>query len=390
LFSACDKPEDEPNGNGNDNGTVVEANGLTPDINNFISSEILAEIENLGMPINRGGSPPKNITGTYVSSQDICVATNRPNDEFGPGYRFADFYFIFSEQDNTNLTIKAQSAQSTHTGEGTGAYIVGNDNKFTVFCPSDMKTGSGHTYKSVLIYSGTLVSGGIKDFYHSTFMLEGGGAEWNLLENGQGRVIYDSDGLAEKKPDANVPGAITYFTATAGNAQVVLTWGSPSTNGGLPVTGYEVTMDNWATKVSKTTNDNTHTFTGLTNGTQYTFKIRALNAKGAGAEKTVTATPDAPQLDQNLILPEGQVWAKMNNSGYYDGYSFKADGTYGYYWGTWTLTSSGTWSTNGNKLTIIQTGSSPQNHTYTVSSSTFTMRNAFGDEYVYQKMATPN
>jgi hypothetical protein len=37
--------------------------------------------------------------------------------------------------------------------------------------------------------------------------------------------------------------------------------------------------------------EKSHTYTGLTNGTQYTFKVRAVNDKGAGAESTATATP---------------------------------------------------------------------------------------------------
>ena len=37
--------------------------------------------------------------------------------------------------------------------------------------------------------------------------------------------------------------------------------------------------------------DTSHTFTGLTNGTEYTFKVRAVNSVGNGAEASVVATP---------------------------------------------------------------------------------------------------
>ena len=87
------------------------------------------------------------------------------------------------------------------------------------------------------------------------------------------------------------PGAVTNFTATAGNAQVSLSWDAPVDNGGSAITGYEVTMDNWATKVTKTANQLSHTYTGLTNGTQYTFKVRAVNANSEGVESTKMATP---------------------------------------------------------------------------------------------------
>jgi hypothetical protein len=72
-----------------------------------------------------------------------------------------------------------------------------------------------------------------------------------------------------------------------------LVWEEPSDNGGEEITGYEVTADNWANKVSKTATERAHTYTGLTNGTEYTFKVRAVNANGAGAESTAKATPMA-------------------------------------------------------------------------------------------------
>jgi len=195
AVTSCKKDNDDK---GN-NSTKVDENGLTPAINKLISSEILAEIEGMGMPIYRGGNPPKDITGVYVSSPDICVATNVPDDYFGPGHKFADFYFNLSEQNNNRLTIVVATAQSSHSGEGTGAYIVGEEDKFSIFCPLNSHTAYyDHDYKNIVIFSGIFTADGIRDFYHSTFMLEGGGIEWGLIEDGQGRVIYDSDGMSER------------------------------------------------------------------------------------------------------------------------------------------------------------------------------------------------
>jgi hypothetical protein len=91
----------------------------------------------------------------------------------------------------------------------------------------------------------------------------------------------------------NAPGAVTNFTATAGNAQVSLAWNAPTSNGGSEITAYEVTMDDWTTKVTKTPSQLSHIYTGLTNGTEYTFKVRAVNANGAGAASIKYATPRA-------------------------------------------------------------------------------------------------
>ena len=85
-----------------------------------------------------------------------------------------------------------------------------------------------------------------------------------------------------------VPSAPTSFTAVAGDAQAVLSWAAPASNGGSEITKYQVThSDTWVDVSSGTT----HTFTGLTNGNQYEFKVRAVNSKGAGEAAVTHATP---------------------------------------------------------------------------------------------------
>jgi hypothetical protein len=105
----------------------------------------------------------------------------------------------------------------------------------------------------------------------------------------------------EKDPDPideiTAPGAVVNLTATAGNGQVTVTWETPTDDGGADITGYELTADNWTAKVTKPPYQWTHTFTGLTNGTEYTFKVRAVNEKGAGAESAATATPQGNPAD---------------------------------------------------------------------------------------------
>ena len=80
------------------------------------------------------------------------------------------------------------------------------------------------------------------------------------------------------------------FTAVAGDEQVTLNWSLPTGCSDLDITKYEVSKDDgktWETASSVTS----HTFTGLINDTEYTFKVRACNANGAGDEATVKATP---------------------------------------------------------------------------------------------------
>jgi hypothetical protein len=80
-----------------------------------------------------------------------------------------------------------------------------------------------------------------------------------------------------------VPGRVTGLAAKPGSGQVALSW-QPVQAGGTPVTGYEVEVSPppAGAQVTSVGGATSHTFTGLVNGTTYTFTVRAVNAKGDG------------------------------------------------------------------------------------------------------------
>ena len=82
-----------------------------------------------------------------------------------------------------------------------------------------------------------------------------------------------------------VPGAPATLTATAGDGEVGLAWSVPADNGGTPVTGYEYRYTAGAAVPEGTPWQSAGlihqlTVTGLTNGLQYAFEVRARNRVG--------------------------------------------------------------------------------------------------------------
>lgn len=115
----------------------------------------------------------------------------------------------------------------------------------------------------------------------------------------------DSSQAAVATP-RTTPGMPSGLTATAGNAQVLVQWDAPTSNGGAPITGYTVTGT--PGPVGCTTNGATSCLiSGLTNGQTYSFQVKATNVAGDGASSTSEdATPvTVPTQPQQITAVSG-------------------------------------------------------------------------------------
>ena len=79
---------------------------------------------------------------------------------------------------------------------------------------------------------------------------------------------------------ASLPGAPIIGTATAGNAEVTISFTSPDFTGGESISSYRATSNPGG--LTGTATSSPITVTGLTNGTAYTFTVTATNAAGIG------------------------------------------------------------------------------------------------------------
>ena len=108
---------------------------------------------------------------------------------------------------------------------------------------------------------------------------------------------------------SSVPGAPASLRAIPGDREVELRWTAPEDNGGSPVTGYQHRVlepdggvhTDWTDIPDgpdpdvSASDERRYTVTGLANGSEYTFEVRAVNGStpGEGPAAQVQATPSA-------------------------------------------------------------------------------------------------
>jgi uncharacterized repeat protein (TIGR01451 family) len=81
-----------------------------------------------------------------------------------------------------------------------------------------------------------------------------------------------------------VPDAPTGVVASAGNKSATIAWTAPANTGGSPLISYTITANPGALVLTVPATQTGANFTGLTNGTSYTFTVHATNATGNSVE----------------------------------------------------------------------------------------------------------
>ena len=98
---------------------------------------------------------------------------------------------------------------------------------------------------------------------------------------------------------------------TPGNSQAILTWTAPPSDGGAAITNYLIQFSSnnggaWTTVSRTASTATTATVTGLVNGTNYIFRVAAVNRVGTGASSThsnsVRPGPSSATITQTITL----------------------------------------------------------------------------------------
>ena len=192
--------------NDNDDNSVNFTDGISDDVWEFMSEDLKETVEvELGVPVNRGENPPNinEIFETPVGAELVflikpfeLLSSTVPSDAGHVPRTFNDLYAKFSNQDMSSLTI---DIDLTHRNSppiaGTGGFIVGENNLFTIFGPLVQRNDS-YEVQIVHILSGRLSSDGITDLSLGIVMIENDG-DPSAIPNEAGRHFIDKEKISE-------------------------------------------------------------------------------------------------------------------------------------------------------------------------------------------------
>ena len=174
--------------------------------------------------------------------------------------------------------------------------------------------------------------------------------------NSLGTATASSASSSVTAQAATAPSTVGQPTVTMGSnpGDVVLSWTAPAANGSAItdyVIEYSTNGTTWTTFSDGTSTATSATVTGLTLGTSYQFRVKAVNAIGTAAASTstsstpVVAVPSALAAAPSVVSTPGQVvltWAAPSSNGgsaitdYLIQYSSDGGNT----WSTWSHTPS--------------------------------------------------
>lgn len=336
-------------------------------------------------PASNGGSPITGYVVTpYISNvaQTATTFNSNATTETVAGLMNGTTYTFTVAAINAAGTGPASSPSNTVTpatvpGAPTGVTVSGGNAQVTLtWTAPSSNGGSAITGYLVTPYIGTTAQ--TATTFNSTATTEtvtgltNGTAYTFTVAAINGVGTGAASAQSASVTPATIPGAPTNVTANGGNAQAVVSWTAPASNGGSAITGYTITPFVGTTAGTPQTapaTATTATVTGLVNGTTYTFQVAATNSVGMGPVGTSNSvTPmTVPQAPGSVTATAGNAQATV----------------------TWTAPSNGGSAITGYTVTpfVGTTAGAPQAASATATSATVTGL-VNGTTYTFQVVAT--
>ncbi|WP_341925220.1 peroxidase family protein [Nocardioides psychrotolerans] len=206
-----------------------------------------------------------------------------------------------SEIGSASIEGSLQSAMtSQYLRTSTGA-LTGPTLQQAVFAGT-VDPGNIVAVREVLVGSGgtdTAVFSGPRADYDVTF-----GPDAITVTHARGTATDGQDRVSrverlqfsDEVVNVSAPAAPVIGVATAGNASATVNWTAPVADGSPAVTGYEIVISDGTVITGIASTATSRVVNGLTNGTAYTFRVRASNVIGTGplSDPSNSVTPTAP------------------------------------------------------------------------------------------------
>ena len=133
--------------------------------------------------------------------------------------------------------------------------------------------------------------------------------------NSAGTSSQSTEASATPAATVTVPSAPSGLAATAGNAQVLLTWSASTGATSYNVYRSTTSGGEGSTAIATGITSTSYTNTGLTNGTKYYYKVAAVNSAGTSSQSTeASATPTAATISTTIYDFENSTngWVGSN------------------------------------------------------------------------------
>ena len=277
----------------NDSNATVS---FTPSVSDGGASASYLVISNPGNIIASGAQSPITINGL----------TNGVSYTFSVRAMNSIGFSAFSAASNSVIPLSVPTAPKI------GTAIASNTEASVSFTPPSYNGGSPVTSYTVTSSPGNKVATGSTSPLVVTGLTNGIPYTFSVkATNIKGTSA--SSAASNSIIPATTPGAPIIQLVSAGNGQATITFQPPISNGGSPVTSYTIL----STPEQKTVTgmSSPMIMTGLTNGREYTFTVKAQNAIGPGSSSQIsntaipTTTPSAPTI--GLATP-GNTFAMVN------------------------------------------------------------------------------
>ena len=199
------------------------------------------------------------------------------------------------DQFNTALT-DANFATAAGSETLTNKTISGADNTLTNIANASLTNSSITINGSAVSLGGSTTISGLPSQTSNSgkyLTTDGTTSSWANVTN---LVPIDSN--------ISVPGAPTSVSGTIADTQSEVSFVAPTNNGGSTILGYTVISSPGSIKKSGTSSP--ITITGLTNGTAYTFTVKAHNIAGSSTASSASSTvTPADTVDVDYLVVAG-------------------------------------------------------------------------------------